>query len=116
MFILNYKKTNFVNKLIFLTIKNMFSYSLTVWWKKWFFTIIISILSCHIKKIEIDHVGLSSDFYGRGGLKGWWDTLETFNIPLGLVNSGWTEEGISKIWSVYLLRILDKVQEISYEV
>ena len=65
-------------------------------------------------KIGIDHVGISSDFDGGGGIEGWQDASETFNVTLELVNRGYTEEEISKIWSGNLLRVLDEVQEISY--
>ena len=64
-------------------------------------------------KIGIDHVGISSDFDGGGGIEDWQDASETFNVTLELVKRGYTEEEISKIWSGNLLRVLDKVQEIS---
>ena len=64
-------------------------------------------------KIGIDHVGISSDFDGGGGVEGWQDASETFNVTLELVKRGYTEEEISKIWSGNLLRVLDEVQEIS---
>ncbi|MFL2603705.1 MAG: dipeptidase [Flavobacteriaceae bacterium] len=64
-------------------------------------------------KIGIDHVGISSDFDGGGGVEGWQDASETFNVTLELVNRGYTEEEISKIWSGNLLRVLDEVQGIS---
>ena len=64
-------------------------------------------------KIGIDHVGISSDFDGGGGIEGWQDASETFNITLELVKRGYTEEEISNIWSGNLLRVLDEVQEIS---
>ena len=66
-------------------------------------------------KIGIDHVGISSDFDGGGGIEGWQDASETFNVTLELVKRGYTEEEISKIWSGNLLRVLDEVQEISNE-
>ena len=64
-------------------------------------------------KIGIDHVGISSDFDGGGGIEGWQDASETFNVTLELVKRGYTEEEISNIWSGNLLRVLDEVQEIS---
>ena len=64
-------------------------------------------------KIGIDHVGISSDFDGGGGIEGWQDASETFNVTLELVKRGYSEEEISKIWSGNLLRVLDEVQEIS---
>ena len=66
-------------------------------------------------KIGIDHVGISSDFDGGGGIEGWKDASETFNVTLELVKRGYTEEEISKIWSGNLLRVLDKTAKIASE-
>ena len=64
-------------------------------------------------KIGIDHVGISSDFDGGGGIEGWQDASETFNITLELVKRGYTEEDVAKIWSGNLLRVLDKAQRVA---
>ena len=64
-------------------------------------------------KIGIDHVGISSDFDGGGGIEDWQDASETFNVTLELVKRGYTEEEITKIWSGNLLRVLDEVQKVS---
>jgi len=64
-------------------------------------------------KIGIDHVGISSDFDGGGGIEGWQDASQTFNVTLELVKRGYTEEEIVKLWSGNLLRVLDKVQTVA---
>ena len=64
-------------------------------------------------KIGIDHVGISSDFDGGGGIEGWQDASETFNVTLELVKRGYTEEEIAKLWSGNLLRVLDKTQAVA---
>lgn len=66
-----------------------------------------------VKKIGINHVGISSDFDGGGGIEGWKDASETFNVTLELVERGYTEAEIEKIWSGNLLRVLDEVSVIS---
>jgi len=66
-----------------------------------------------IKLIGIDHVGISSDFDGGGGISGWKDASETFNITLELVKRGYNEEEISKLWGMNLLRVLDEVQKVA---
>ncbi len=66
-----------------------------------------------VKKIGIDHVGISSDFDGGGGVDGWNDASETFNVTLELVRRGYTEEQIGKIWSGNLLRVMDEVQKVA---
>ena len=58
----------------------------------------------------IDHVGISSDFDGGGGIEGWQDASETFNVTLELVKRGYTEEEIAKLWSGNLLRVLEEVR------
>jgi membrane dipeptidase len=63
-----------------------------------------------VKLIGIDHVGISSDFDGGGGIAGWNDASETFNVTLELVRRGYTAEQIEKLWSGNLLRVMDEVQ------
>ena len=69
-----------------------------------------------VKKIGIDHVGISSDFDGGGGVKGWNGADETFNVTLELVRRGYTEEQIGKIWSGNLLRVMEDVQKVADEI
>jgi len=64
-----------------------------------------------VKLIGIDHVGISSDFDGGGGIKGWNDASETFNVTLELVKRGYTKNEIAKLWGLNLLRVLDEVQK-----
>lgn len=66
-----------------------------------------------VEKIGIDHVGISSDFDGGGGIEGWSDASETFNITLELVKRGYTQEEIAKLWGENLLRVLDEVQAVA---
>ena len=60
-----------------------------------------------------DHVGISSDFDGGGGIEGWNDASETFNVTLELVRRGYTQQQIEKMWSGNLLRVLDEVQAVA---
>jgi membrane dipeptidase len=69
-----------------------------------------------VEKMGILHVGISSDFDGGGGIEGWNDASETFNVTLELVKRGYSEEDIEKLWSGNLLRVLDKVEKIAKEV
>jgi membrane dipeptidase len=66
-----------------------------------------------VKLIGIDHVGISSDFDGGGGVAGWNSAAETFNVTLELVRRGYTEEQIGKIWSGNLLRVWGEVEEVA---
>ena len=66
-----------------------------------------------VKKMGIDHVGISSDFDGGGGVDGWDGADETFNVTLELVRRGYTEDQIGKLWSGNLLRVMDDVQRVA---
>ena len=61
-------------------------------------------------------MGISSDFDGGGGVTGWDDASETFNVTLELVRRGYTEEEIGMLWSGNLLRVLDDVQRVAAEI
>ncbi len=65
--------------------------------------------------IGIDHVGISSDFDGGGGIEGWSDASETLNVTIELVKRGYSEEEIAKLWGENLLRVLDQVQAVAKE-
>jgi len=69
-----------------------------------------------IEKIGLEHVGISSDFDGGGGVEGWDDASETFNVTLELVRRGYSEEEIGKLWSGNLLRVLDEVQAVAEKI
>lgn len=69
-----------------------------------------------VEKMGLDHVGISSDFDGGGGIEGWDDASETFNVTLELVKRGYTEEEIEKLWSGNLLRVLDEVQAVANQI
>ena len=66
-----------------------------------------------VKKIGIDHVGISSDFDGGGGVDGWDDASQTLNVTLELVRRGYTEAQIAKIWSGNLLRVMEQVARVA---
>jgi membrane dipeptidase len=68
-----------------------------------------------VKLIGIDHVGISSDFDGGGGIDGWNSAAEAFNVTLELVRRGYTEEQIGKLWSGNLLRVWGEVQKVSQQ-
>jgi membrane dipeptidase len=66
-----------------------------------------------VKLIGIDHVGISSDFDGGGGIDGWNSAAEAFNVTLELVRRGYTEQQIGKLWSGNLLRVWGEVEQVS---
>ena len=68
-----------------------------------------------VSYMGIDHVGISSDFDGGGGILKWKDASQTFNVTYELVKRGYSKEEIEKLWGLNLLRVLDEVENISKE-
>jgi membrane dipeptidase len=66
-----------------------------------------------VKLIGIDHVGISSDFDGGGGVEGWNNAEETFNVTLELVRRGYSEAQIAKLWSGNLLRVMEENEKVA---
>jgi microsomal dipeptidase-like Zn-dependent dipeptidase len=69
-----------------------------------------------VRLIGIDHVGISSDFDGGGGVTGWDDAAETFNVTVELLSRGYSEEEIAKLWGQNLLRVWRDVERIAGEI
>ena len=69
-----------------------------------------------VNLIGLEHVGISSDFDGGGGVEGWDDASETFNVTLELVRRGYSEDEIGMLWSGNLLRVLDEVQAVAEQI
>ncbi|MDB4912635.1 MAG: peptidase [Gemmatimonadetes bacterium] len=69
-----------------------------------------------VKLIGLDHIGISSDFDGGGGLDGYNCALEAINVTKELVRRGYTEEQIGKIWSGNLLRVLGEVEKVARKI
>jgi membrane dipeptidase len=66
-----------------------------------------------VNLLGIEHVGIASDFDGGGGIAGWDDASETFNVTLELVRRGYTEVQIEKLWGGNMLRVMEDVQRIA---
>jgi membrane dipeptidase len=69
-----------------------------------------------VKLMGLEHVGISSDFDGGGGLDGYNCALEAINVTKEMVRRGYTEEQIGKIWSGNLLRVLGEVEKVSKQI
>jgi microsomal dipeptidase-like Zn-dependent dipeptidase len=77
----------------------------------------VSVFCDHIDHIVevagIDHVGIGSDFDGGGGIGGWQNAAESRNVTRELVERGYSEQDIQKIWSGNLLRVWRAVEQVS---
>jgi len=63
----------------------------------------------------VDHVGIASDFDGGGGLQDWQDATGTPAVTAELLQRGYSEADIAKIWGGNLLRVLADVERIGRE-
>ncbi|WP_282354566.1 pyoverdine-tailoring dipeptidase-like protein PvdM [Pseudomonas sp. PS01303] len=64
-----------------------------------------------VRKIGIDHVGISSDFNEGGGVKGWENVGEIRNVTAELLARGYSEADIAKLWGGNFLRVWDQVEK-----
>jgi microsomal dipeptidase-like Zn-dependent dipeptidase len=66
-----------------------------------------------VKKIGVDHVGISSDFNHGGGVVGWDNEGEALNVTAELLRRGYTQADIAKLWGGNFLRVWAKVQSLA---
>lgn len=59
-----------------------------------------------VRRIGIEHVGISSDFDGGGGFTGWRDASECGNLTEELVMRGYGKSEIALLWGGNFLRLL----------
>jgi membrane dipeptidase len=64
-----------------------------------------------VKRIGIDHVGISSDFDGGGGFNGWRNAAECENVTAELLRRGYDREALAKLWGGNFLRLLRLAEE-----
>lgn len=66
-----------------------------------------------VKRIGVDHVGISSDFNHGGGVIGWKDVSESANVTAELLRRGYSEQDIAKLWGGNFQRVWEKVQSLA---
>ena len=66
-----------------------------------------------VERIGVDHVGISSDFDGGGGVTGWSDASETLNVTIELLRRGYTEAEIGQLWGGNLLRVWREAERVA---
>jgi len=64
-----------------------------------------------VRKIGIDHVGIASDFNEGGGVKGWDSVAESRNVTAELLQRGYSEADIAKLWGGNFMRVWQQVQD-----
>ena len=64
-----------------------------------------------VKRIGIDHVGISSDFDGGGWFSDWRDAGHSPNITIELVRRGYDRGALEKLWGGNFLRVMRVAEE-----
>ncbi len=63
-----------------------------------------------VRRIGIEHVGISSDFDGGGGFAGWNDAAESPNITVELTRRGFGRTELALLWGGNFLRLLRQAE------
>lgn len=62
------------------------------------------------KRIGVDHVGIGTDFNHGSGIDGYQDAKDALNVTLGLIQRGYSDTDIEKIWSGNFIRVWQQVE------
>lgn len=66
-----------------------------------------------VNRIGIEHVGLSSDFDGGGGVQGWKDASETPGLTQALLERGYDQAALRLLWSGNFLRVWKRAEAVA---
>jgi membrane dipeptidase len=66
-----------------------------------------------VKRIGIDHVGISSDFDGGGGFSDWRDASQSPNITIELLRRGYDRGALERLWGGNFLRVMRVAERIA---
>jgi len=66
-----------------------------------------------VRRIGIDHVGISSDFDGGGGFSGWMNAADSPNITAELMARGYDRGALAALWGGNFLRLLRRAEAVA---
>jgi membrane dipeptidase len=66
-----------------------------------------------VRRIGIDHVGISSDFDGGGGFSDWHDASQSMNVTTELLRRGYDRGALEKLWGGNFLRCMRAAEAVS---
>jgi membrane dipeptidase len=66
-----------------------------------------------VRRIGIEHVGISSDFDGGGGFSGWMNAADSPNITAELHRRGYDRAALAALWGGNFLRALRIAEEVA---
>lgn len=64
-----------------------------------------------VDRMGIEHVGLSSDFDGGGGVQGWREASQSRNVTKALQQAGFDASEIAALWGGNMLRLLEQGEQ-----
>lgn len=64
-----------------------------------------------VRRLGVEHVGISSDFDGGGALEDWQDATQGVNITAELLRRGYDESEIAAFWGGNFLRLLAQAEQ-----
>ena len=66
-----------------------------------------------VRRIGVEHVGVSSDFDGGGGVRGWQNAAETGGLTAALRGRGYGPREIGMLWSGNFLRVMRAAEAVA---
>jgi membrane dipeptidase len=63
-----------------------------------------------VERIGIDHVGIGTDFNHGSGIAGFDDASEAMNVTVALLERGYSQQDIEKIWGGNFLRVFREAE------
>jgi membrane dipeptidase len=66
-----------------------------------------------VRRIGIEHVGISSDFDGGGGFTGWRNAADSPNITAELAARGYDRDALAALWGGNFLRVLRRAEALA---
>ncbi len=63
-----------------------------------------------VRRVGVAHVGISSDFDGGGGFRGWHDASQSPNITAELARRGYGRAELAALWGGNFLRVLRQAE------
>ena len=66
-----------------------------------------------VRRIGIEHVGISSDFDGGGWFTGWHNAADSANLTVELLHRGYDRQEIAALWGGNFLRLLRIAEEMA---
>jgi membrane dipeptidase len=66
-----------------------------------------------VERIGVGHVGIGTDFNHGSGITGFNDASEALNVTVGLLERGYSEQDIEKIWGGNFLRVWREAERVA---